>query len=68
MHSKVSKIPTVGVLWHAANAEEEGPYFRALLEGFRELGYVDGLNIKFEALMLCADQVPILRTHSNEMR
>jgi putative tryptophan/tyrosine transport system substrate-binding protein len=42
------KIPTVGVLWHAANAEEEGPYFRALLEGFRELGYVDGLNIKFE--------------------
>jgi putative tryptophan/tyrosine transport system substrate-binding protein len=42
------KISTVGVLWHAANAEEEGPYFRALLEGFRELGYVDGLNIKFE--------------------
>ena len=41
-------IPTVGVLWHAASAEEEGPYFAALIEGFRALGYVDGRNIKFE--------------------
>jgi hypothetical protein len=24
--------PRVGVLWHAANAEEEGPYFKALVE------------------------------------
>ena len=26
------RIPRVGVLWHAANAEEEGPLFTALVE------------------------------------
>jgi putative tryptophan/tyrosine transport system substrate-binding protein len=40
-----NKRPRVGVLWHAANAEEEGPYFKALVEGFGALGYVDGNNI-----------------------
>jgi len=34
--------------WHAGSAEEEGPYFKALLEGFRDLGYRDGENIKLE--------------------
>jgi putative tryptophan/tyrosine transport system substrate-binding protein len=42
------RIPTVGVLWHAASAEEEGPYFAEMIEGFKGLGYVDGRNIKFE--------------------
>ena len=28
------KIPLVGYLWHAASAEEEGPYYRALIEGW----------------------------------
>ena len=36
------------VLWHAGSAEQEAPYFGSLLEGFKNLGYVDGLNIKFE--------------------
>ena len=26
------RIPRVGVLWHSASAEEEGPDFRALFE------------------------------------
>ena len=38
----------VGVLWHAGSAEEEGPYFTALLQGFRDLGYIDGRTIKLE--------------------
>jgi putative ABC transport system substrate-binding protein len=42
------KVPRVGYLWHAGSAEEEGPYFRALLEGFEKLGYVDGRNIILE--------------------
>jgi putative tryptophan/tyrosine transport system substrate-binding protein len=42
------KIPTIGVLWHAGSAEEEGPYFKALLHGFSDLGYADGRTIKFE--------------------
>jgi putative ABC transport system substrate-binding protein len=43
-----SRIRTIGVLWHAANAEEEGPLFKGLLEGFRTLGYVEGRNIRLE--------------------
>jgi putative tryptophan/tyrosine transport system substrate-binding protein len=45
---QVGKIPTIGVLWHAANAEEEGAYFKGLLEGFRNLGFIEGQNIRFE--------------------
>jgi putative ABC transport system substrate-binding protein len=41
-------IPRVGVLWHAANAEEEGPLLPALVEGLRALGYIDGKNIILE--------------------
>jgi putative tryptophan/tyrosine transport system substrate-binding protein len=42
------RIPTIGVLWHAANAEEEGALFTGLVEGFRKLGYVEGRNITLE--------------------
>jgi putative tryptophan/tyrosine transport system substrate-binding protein len=42
------KIPTVGILWHAGSAKEEGPNFTALIEGFKALGYVDGQNIRLE--------------------
>ncbi len=43
-----AKLPKVGVLWHAANAEGEEPYFSALRDGFIDLGYIDGRNIVFE--------------------
>ena len=43
-----ARIPKIGVLWHAGNAEEEGPLFTALVEGFRNLGYVEGRNIALE--------------------
>ena len=36
------RTPRIGILWHAGNAAEEAPYFEALIEGFRELGYADG--------------------------
>jgi len=39
-------IPTVAHLWHAANAKEESPYYEALLEGFANLGYVEGSNFR----------------------
>ena len=45
---RAAKKPRVGVLWHAANIEEETPYFQALSEGFRQLGYVDDRNIAIE--------------------
>jgi len=45
---RAAKKPRVGVLWHAANIEEETPYFQSLSEGFRQLGYVEERNIALE--------------------
>ena len=41
-------VPRVGVIWHTGNAEEAGPYFRALEQGLKDLGYFDGRTIKLE--------------------
>jgi putative tryptophan/tyrosine transport system substrate-binding protein len=40
-----ARIPRVGVLWHAANIEEET---QNLVKGFSDLGYIDGQNITLE--------------------
>src|SRR5215510_15382196 len=45
---QAGRIPTIGVLWHAASPNEEQPYFDALIQGFKDLGYVEGRNIRFE--------------------
>ena len=42
------RVPRIGVLWHAGNAEEESPYFESLLEGLKSAGYVDGRTIAIE--------------------
>ena len=42
------QITVVGVLWHAANAEEEGVYLHVLRKAFNELGYIEGKNIVLE--------------------
>src|SRR5512132_3693521 len=43
-----TEIPTVGVLWHAGSPQEEQPYFDALLQGFKDAGYIEGRNVRFE--------------------
>jgi putative tryptophan/tyrosine transport system substrate-binding protein len=43
-----SKIPTVGVLWHAGSAEEEEVYLSVLVKAFNDLGYVEGKNIHLD--------------------
>jgi putative tryptophan/tyrosine transport system substrate-binding protein len=43
-----TKVPRVGVLWHAGSADEEAVYLTALLKGFSGLGYVDGKTIALE--------------------
>src|SRR5262245_5997231 len=48
VHAQTQKIPKIGVLWHAGSREEEGAYFPALLQGFRDLGYIEGRTIIFE--------------------
>ena len=45
---RATRRPRVGVLWHAANIEEETPYYQSLLEGFRQLGYVEDRTIVLE--------------------
>jgi putative tryptophan/tyrosine transport system substrate-binding protein len=45
---QVRKMPKVGYLWHAGSAEEEYPYYDAVIQGFRKLGYVNGTNIVLE--------------------
>jgi putative ABC transport system substrate-binding protein len=42
------QIPVVGVLWHAADAKEEGVYLNVLSKTFNELGYIEGKNIVLE--------------------
>jgi putative tryptophan/tyrosine transport system substrate-binding protein len=36
------RVPKVGVLWHAADADGEWPYYGCLHDGFEELGYTSG--------------------------
>jgi putative ABC transport system substrate-binding protein len=42
------KIPVVGVLWHAASAEEEEVYLSVVRKAFNDLGYIEGKNIILE--------------------
>jgi len=42
------KVPRIGVLWHAGDAEQEKIPLGALREGLRRKGYVDGRNIILE--------------------
>jgi ABC-type uncharacterized transport system substrate-binding protein len=45
---KTVTVPRIGVLWHAGSAEEEGRYFTGLIDGLRDVGYIDGVNIILE--------------------
>src|SRR6202035_190929 len=48
-------VPKVGVLWHAAGADGEWPYYGCLLEGLEELGYSQG---KIELIHRFPDEKP----------
>ena len=52
---RTTKIPRVGVLWHAADADGEWPYYGCLLDGFEELGYGRG---KIEFIHRFPDEKP----------
>src|ERR1700761_5714320 len=49
------RVPKVGVLWHAADAEGEAPYFGALVEGFERLRHTSG---KVELIHRFPDEKP----------
>jgi len=43
-----SKLPHIGVLWHAGSAEQEGTNYKALLKGFADIGYIEGKTVVLE--------------------
>src|SRR6516225_12035819 len=43
---QTTKIPWIGVLWHAGNEQQEALFLGALRKGLNELGYVEGKNIE----------------------
>jgi putative ABC transport system substrate-binding protein len=43
-----TKIPKIGVLWHAGSAEEEAVYLSAVRQGLSDFGYVEGQNVTLE--------------------
>ena len=45
---KTNRVPRVGVLWHAANEEEEAVYLSAVRRGLSDFGYVESKNIVLE--------------------
>jgi hypothetical protein len=42
------KVPLVGYLWHAGSAEAEQPWYGAIIDGFAQLGYVQGRTIELQ--------------------
>ena len=47
-HAQPARVPVVGVVWHAANEQEEAPFLEPFRATLRELGYVEGKNIALE--------------------
>ena len=45
---ETAKLPRIGVLWHAANVDEEAIYLGALRQGLGDFGYVEGQNVVLE--------------------
>jgi hypothetical protein len=33
---QAKRVPRIAILWHAANADEEGPYLEAVRQGLKE--------------------------------
>jgi putative tryptophan/tyrosine transport system substrate-binding protein len=63
---KTTRIPRIGILWHAANAEDEEVYLSVLRKAFNDLGYIEGKNIKLEHCFP-AEQPDRFRTCAREL-
>src|SRR6516162_2616455 len=61
-----SRIPVVGVLWHAGSAEEEEVGLSVLVKAFNDLGYVEGKTIRLEQ-RFPAENPELFRTFAREL-
>jgi putative ABC transport system substrate-binding protein len=61
-----ARIPKVGVLWHAANVEEEKDFLIVVTKAFRDLGYVEGKTIEL-AHRFPAEQPDKFRAMAREL-
>jgi putative tryptophan/tyrosine transport system substrate-binding protein len=59
-------IPRVGVLWHAASAEEEEDYLSVVKKAFSDLGYVEGTTIILEH-RFPAERAELFRSMAQEL-
>ena len=44
--ARTQQVPKIGLLCHAGNEYEEAVFLSAVRQGFKNLGYVEGQNIK----------------------
>lgn len=61
-----ARTAKIGVLWHAASAEEEREYLDILTKAFSDLGYVEGKNVEFSH-RFPAEQPDRFRTLAREL-
>jgi putative ABC transport system substrate-binding protein len=66
MAQKPPAVARVGVLWHAASAEEEDVYLRVLKKAFDDLGYIEGKNLLLEH-RFPAEQADRFRSMAQEL-
>ena len=55
------QLPTIGVLWHAGNADEEAAFRLPLRQGFAKLGYTEGKSVVFDECYAGEDAARFMR-------
>jgi putative ABC transport system substrate-binding protein len=65
-YAQQKKVPRIGVLWHAANAEQEDVYLSILRKSFSDLGYVEGKTVELEH-RFPAERLDLFRAFAKEL-
>jgi len=60
------KVPVVGVVWHAANEQEEAPFLEPFRASLHQLRYVEGRNIALE-LRFPAERPELFESMAREL-
>ena len=66
VRAQAKKVPVVGVVWHAANEQEEAPFLEPFRASLRDTGYVEGKNIALE-LRFPAERPELFESMAREL-